>query len=59
MIELMEKLGLRQRVGKEEHLIIYGGLREARVMTRCFHDPVHYAKQLKLRYRGGDSDLPQ
>ena len=44
---------------KEEHLEIYGGLREKVGMKTYLHCPMDYAKTLKLRFRVGDLDLPE
>ena len=59
VIELREKKALRQKVDKEEHLKIYGGLRERIGMKTYLHGPIDYAKNLKLRFRIGDLDLPE
>ena len=42
---------------EEEHLEIYGGLREDIGRKAYLHGP--YAKMLKLRFRVGDLDLPE
>ena len=46
---------------EEEHLEIYGGFREDKIfgMKTYLHGPTDYAKKLKLRFRGGDLDLPE
>ena len=46
---------------KEEHLEIYGGLREKVGMKTYLHCPMDYsyAKTLILRFRAGDLDLPE
>ena len=44
---------------KEKHLEIYGGLREDIGMKTYLHGPKDYAKQLELRFRAGDLDLPE
>ena len=44
---------------KEEHLEIYGGLREEVGMKMYLHGPLDYAKSLKVRFRVGDLDLPE
>ena len=44
---------------EEEHLEIYGRLREEIRMKTCFHGQLDYAKTLKLRFRVGDLDLPE
>ena len=38
---------------------IYGGLREETGMKTYLHGPMDYAKTLKLRFRVGNSDLPE
>ena len=43
----------------EEHLEIYGGLREEIGMKTYLHGPMDYAKTLKLRFRVGDLDVPE
>ena len=48
---------LRQKVDEEEHVKIYGGLREVIGMKAYLHGPIDYAKNLKLRFRIGDLDL--
>ena len=48
MIELRENKALRQKVDEEEHLKIYGGLREGRGMKTYLHGPIDHAKNLKL-----------
>ena len=58
-IEIRERLALRSRVKEEEHLEIYGGLREEMGMKTYLHGPMDYAKTLKLRFRVGDLDLPE
>ena len=44
---------------KEEHLKIYGGLREDIGMKTYLHGPMDYAKKLKPRSRVGDLDLSE
>ena len=56
-IEIRERLALRNKVKEEEHLKVYGGLREEIGMKTCLHGPMDYAKTLKLRFRAGDLDL--
>ena len=51
-------LARRNKVKEEEHLEIYGGLREDIGMKTYLHGPTDYAKELKLRFRVGDLDLP-
>ena len=58
-IEIRERLALRNKVKEEEHLEIYGGLREEIGMKTYLHGPMDYAKTLKLRFRVGDLDLPK
>ena len=43
MIELREKKALRQKIDEEEHLKIYGGLREGIGMKTYLHGPIDYA----------------
>ena len=43
---------------EEEHLKIYGGLREDIGMNSYLHGPMDYAKKLKLLFRVGDLDVP-
>ena len=43
----------------EEHIEIYGRLREEIGMKTYFHGPIDYAKTLKLHYRAGDPELPE
>ena len=58
-IEIRERLALRNKVKEEEHLKVYGGLREEIGMKTCLHGPMVYVKTLKLRLRVGDLDLPE
>ena len=58
-IEIRERLALRNKVNEEEHLELYGGLKEGIGMKRYLHGPMDYAKSLKLRFRVGDLDLPE
>ncbi|KCZ94934.1 hypothetical protein HOC_20993, partial [Hyphomonas oceanitis SCH89] len=58
-IESRERLALRKKVEGEEHLEMYGGLREGIGMKRYLHGPMDFAKKLKLRFRVGDLDLPE
>ena len=44
---------------EENHLEIYGGLREGIGMKTYLHGPMDYAKKMKLRFRVGDLDLPE
>ena len=53
------RLALRTKVKSEEHLEIYGGLREGIGIKMYLHGPVDFAKTLKLRFRVGDLDLPE
>ena len=58
-IEMRERLSLRTKVKEEEHLEIYGGLREEIGIKTYLHGPMDYAKTLKLRFRVGNLDLPE
>ena len=58
-IEIRERLPLRNKVKEEDHLKVYGGLREEIGMKTCLHGPMVYVKTLKLRLRVGDLDLPE
>ena len=58
-LERRERLALRKKVEGEEHLEIYGGLKEGIGMKRYLHGPMDFAKKLKLRFRVGDLDLPE
>ena len=58
-IERRETLALRNKVKEEEHLEIYGELREEIGMKTYLHGPMDFAKTLKLRFRLGDLDLPE
>ena len=53
------RLVLRNKAKEEKHLKIYGGLREDLEIKTYLHGPMDYAKRLKLRFRGGDLDLPE
>ena len=58
-IEIRERLALRNKVKEEEHIEMYGGLREE-VRTKTYlHGQMDCAKMLKLRFRLGDLDLPE
>ena len=59
MIETREKGALRCKVEKDEHLKIYGGLKEGIGMEAYLHGPLDAAKSVKLRFRVGDLDLPE
>ena len=59
MIELRERKSLRQKVDEEEHVKIYGGLRDGIGMKTYLYGPIDFAKNLKLRFRIGDLDLPE
>ena len=50
---------LKQKVDEEDHLKIYGGLKEGLGMKTFLHGPLDYSKNLKLRFRIGDLDLPE
>ena len=58
-IEIRERLALRNKVKEDEHIEMYGGLREE-VRTKTYlHGQMDCAKMLKLRFRLGDLDLPE
>ena len=57
--EIRERPGLRNKVREEEHLEIYGRLREEIGLKTYLHGPMDYAKTLKLRFLEGDLDLPE
>jgi len=59
MIEIREKGALRRKVDEEEHLEIYGWLGEGIGMKSYLHGPMDAAKNMKLRFRVGDLDLPE
>ena len=59
MIELRERLALRNKVKEEELLTGLRGLREDIGMKTYLHGPMVYAKTLKLRFRVGDLDLSE
>ena len=59
MMEVREKGALKRKIDEEEHLKIYGGLREGIGMKTYLHGPMDAAKNLKLRFRVGDLDLPR
>ena len=44
---------------EEDHVEIYGELREELGLKTYLHDPMDYAKTLELRFRAGDPDLPE
>ena len=50
---------LRNKVGEEEHLDIYGGLREDIGIKTYLHRPMDTRKKMKLRFRVGNLDLPE
>ena len=51
---------LALKVKEEEHLKIYGGLREGIGIGNIYlHDPVDAANILRLRFWVGDLDLPE
>ena len=58
-IEERERLALINKVKEETHLEIFGGLREDIVTKTHLHDPMDYAKKIKLRLFVGDLDLPE
>ena len=49
----------RAKQQNDEHVKGYGGLREEIGMKTYLHDPMDYAKTLKLRFRVGDLGLPE
>ena len=57
--ETREKPALRNNVKEEEHFEIYGELREEIGMKTYLHGPMDYPKALNLRFRVGDTDLPE
>ncbi|CAM9883478.1 unnamed protein product, partial [Sphacelaria rigidula] len=60
MIEIREEGGLRRKVEEEEHLKIHGGLGEGTRIKTYLHGPaIDAAKNIKLRFRVGDLDLPE
>ena len=50
---------LRNKVKEKNHLEIHEELREDIGMKTYLHEPMDYAKKLKLRFRVGDLDLPE
>ncbi|CAB1099916.1 unnamed protein product [Ectocarpus sp. CCAP 1310/34] len=59
MLESREEATLRKKVRSEDHLEIYGKLKEG-IGTKSYLDgPMDYAKKLKLQFRVGDLDLPE
>ena len=58
MIETRGKGALICKVDKGERLKIYGGLNGGIGMKAYLHDALDAAKNLKLRFRVGDLDLP-
>ena len=44
---------------EEDHVEIYGELREELGLKTYLHGPMDYAKTLELRFRAGDPDLPE
>ena len=58
-IKRRERLALRNKGGSENHLDLYGGLREGIGMKTSVYGPMDYAKTLKLRFREGDLDRPE
>ena len=61
MIEIRERLAVRNKVEPEKHLLIeiHEGLREGIRMKTYWHGPMDFAKTLKLRFCLGDLDLPE
>ena len=50
MIEIRERLALRNKVESEKHLEIHGGLREGTGTKTYLHGPMDFATTLKLRF---------
>lgn len=50
----MRKETLRQKGDEEEHLEIYGGLREDIGMKTYLYGQMEYAKNLELRFQIGE-----
>ena len=59
MLESREEATLRKKVRSEDHLEIYGKLKEGIGMKTYLDGPMDYAKKLKLQFRVGDLDLPE
>ncbi|CAB1096278.1 unnamed protein product [Ectocarpus sp. CCAP 1310/34] len=59
MLESREETTLRKKVRSEDHLEIYGKLKEGIGMKSYLEGPMDYAKKLKLQFRVGDLDLPE
>ncbi|CAB1100395.1 unnamed protein product [Ectocarpus sp. CCAP 1310/34] len=59
MLESREEATLRKKVRSEDHLEIYGKLKEGIGMKSYLDGPMDYAKKLKLQFRVGDLDLPE
>ena len=59
IIKERERLALRSKVNEEKHLEIYGELKKDIGMKTHLHGPMDYAKNLKLRFRVGDLDIPE
>ena len=59
MIEIRKRLALRNKVNSEKHAEICGGLSGGIGIKTYLHDPLDFAKMLKLRFCVGDLDLPQ
>ena len=58
--EERERLALRNKVNEENHLKIYGGLREDIGIKTYLHGPMDYVREkLKLRFCVGELDLPE
>lgn len=57
MIERRGRLALRDKVKNEDHLEIFGKLKEEGGMKLYLNGKMDNAKKLKLRFRVGDLDL--
>ena len=58
-IEHRERKALKKKVESEQHLEMYGKLKEQIEMKAYRDGPMDYAKSLKLQLRVGDLDLPE
>ena len=54
-----ERLALKKSVEGEDHLEIYGRLRQETGTKTYLHGPMDCVKPPKLRFRVGDLDLPE
>ncbi|CAB1117900.1 unnamed protein product [Ectocarpus sp. CCAP 1310/34] len=59
ILESREEATLRKKVRSEDHLEIYGKLKEGIGMKSYLDGPTDYAKKMKLQFRVGDLDLPE